>query len=88
WVNYNIPIGEHVLTFEVNLFAINQKEGSFVAIDDLELVDCETKTVDEVVCPADRPFHCYGTSVCLSLDQRCDLHQDCLCGEDELDKLC
>ncbi|KAH9489540.1 hypothetical protein Btru_037417, partial [Bulinus truncatus] len=70
------------------LYATLEKADSFVAIDDIETVDCDSEPREEVTCPGDRPFHCYGSDVCLSRDQVCDRHEDCLCREDEQNMMC
>ncbi|XP_037073487.1 ALK tyrosine kinase receptor-like [Pollicipes pollicipes] len=54
-----------------------------VGIDNIQLVDCPRETMP-VPQPCDgRHFQCYNNK-CIAMDQVCDLHKDCLRGEDEL----
>ncbi|XP_072313820.1 tyrosine-protein kinase receptor isoform X2 [Eucyclogobius newberryi] len=79
WVELEAEIGRMDEPFQVTLsYASCQAEGSTVALDSLELRNCEELN-DACV----ESFHCAATGDCVEPTHVCDFHSDCPFGEDE-----
>ncbi|BFZ12179.1 hypothetical protein BsWGS_15218 [Bradybaena similaris] len=83
WTFHNITLGAHPVAFDIEFIAYVPHMTDFVALDDLELTDCEPEPQKDLTCPEDANFRCSGLQECLSRDQQCDLQDDCLCKDDE-----
>ncbi|XP_070698288.1 tyrosine-protein kinase receptor isoform X1 [Pempheris klunzingeri] len=59
-------------------------EGAIVALDSLELIDCESEhQAIELDAPCGESFHCENSGGCIDQSQVCNFHTDCPLGEDE-----
>ncbi|GFN82353.1 hypothetical protein PoB_000885900 [Plakobranchus ocellatus] len=88
WVQHSIRLGHHPVGFDISIMGYLFNPGEFIALDDIELVDCDPEPRQRDQCPDDRPFTCMDTWSCLPLDRVCDQHADCLCENDEWEETC
>ncbi|KAG7511076.1 ALK tyrosine kinase receptor-like [Solea senegalensis] len=82
WEVLEIVIGKVVEPFELSLVYSSCLWGSevTVALDSLELIDCESEHQDAI---CGEYFHCVHSEVCIDPSQVCNFHTDCPYGEDE-----
>uniref|UniRef100_A0A3B4ALC0 receptor protein-tyrosine kinase n=1 Tax=Periophthalmus magnuspinnatus TaxID=409849 RepID=A0A3B4ALC0_9GOBI len=87
WEELKAVIGWMDQPFQVTLLYTScQAEGSTVALDSLELRNCEGETqqsLSELNAACGESFHCDATGNCVELNRVCDFHTDCPFGEDE-----
>ena len=71
WERYDVPIGHHK-NFEVQIEAVIGGDWkSFIAIDDLQFVNCGYGDAEEVTCHSDE-FRCKDKKSCLKFRYLCD----------------
>ncbi|XP_039993270.1 leukocyte tyrosine kinase receptor [Xiphias gladius] len=82
WEVLEIVIGQVDEPFEVTLLYTDclLEDGVTVALDSLELMDCEAEHQDAV---CGESFYCVNSEVCIDPSQVCNFHTDCPFGEDE-----
>uniref|UniRef100_A0A4W6FEE9 Tyrosine-protein kinase receptor n=1 Tax=Lates calcarifer TaxID=8187 RepID=A0A4W6FEE9_LATCA len=82
WEVLESVIGQVDEPFEVTLLYTSclGEDGVTVALDSLELIDCESGEFDAI---CGESFHCVNSEVCIDPSQVCNFHTDCPFGEDE-----
>ncbi|XP_023249508.1 ALK tyrosine kinase receptor-like isoform X1 [Seriola lalandi dorsalis] len=82
WQVLESVIGQVDEPFEVTLLYTSclGQDGVTVALDSLELINCESEHEDAV---CGESFHCVNSEVCIDPSQVCNFHTDCPFGEDE-----
>ncbi|XP_041668611.1 leukocyte tyrosine kinase receptor isoform X2 [Cheilinus undulatus] len=78
-------IGQIDESFQVTLLYTSclGEDKATVALDSLELIDCDSDQIDELDAPCGESFHCENSRGCIDQSQVCNFHTDCPLGEDE-----
>ncbi|XP_036448572.1 leukocyte tyrosine kinase receptor isoform X2 [Colossoma macropomum] len=87
WEVLEAPIGKLDEPFQVMVqyTSCSGQDVGFLAVDSLELKDCDPESGDLVLgpdCEEDSGFHC-DLGDCVDKSRVCDFHSDCPLGEDE-----
>ncbi|XP_035825708.1 ALK tyrosine kinase receptor [Aplysia californica] len=88
WQHISVELGTHEIPYDVTIFVAVKEPKEFIAIDDLQFIDCEQVPSLPLSCPSKKDYQCDVTRKCLSRDRLCDLVSDCVCGGDEAEELC
>ncbi|XP_067469880.1 tyrosine-protein kinase receptor [Thunnus thynnus] len=86
WEVLETVIGRVDEPFQVTLLYTScvGEDGATVALDSLELIDCESEHQDiELDVDCGESFHCENSGGCIDQSQVCNFHTDCPLGEDE-----
>nr|XP_046268451.1 leukocyte tyrosine kinase receptor isoform X2 [Scatophagus argus] len=86
WVVLESVIGQVDEPFQVTLLYTSclGEDGSTVALDSLELINCEPEhRVIKLDAACGESFHCKNSGGCIDQSQVCNFHTDCPLGEDE-----
>ncbi|XP_055015754.1 tyrosine-protein kinase receptor isoform X2 [Boleophthalmus pectinirostris] len=84
WDELEAVIGWIDEPFQVTLLYTScQAEGNTVALDSLELRNCEEQPLSELSTACGESFQCDATESCVDSSRVCDFHTDCPFGEDE-----
>ncbi|TMS21285.1 ALK tyrosine kinase receptor, partial [Larimichthys crocea] len=85
WEVLETVIGQVDEPFQVTLLYTTclGEDGSIVALDSLEFIDCEAEHQVELDASCEEDFHCENSGGCIDPSQVCNFHTDCPLGEDE-----
>ncbi|KAA8582162.1 hypothetical protein FQN60_008902 [Etheostoma spectabile] len=86
WQVLETGIGQVDEPFQVTLLYTSclGQDGATVALDSLELIDCESEhQAIGLDAACGESFHCENSGGCIDLSQVCNFHTDCPLGEDE-----
>ncbi|XP_060918378.1 tyrosine-protein kinase receptor isoform X2 [Labrus mixtus] len=85
WEVLETMIGQVEEAFQVTLLYTSclGKDGTTVALDSLELIDCDSDPIDGLDAPCGESFHCENSGGCIDQSLVCNFHTDCPLGEDE-----
>ncbi|CAJ1073548.1 LOW QUALITY PROTEIN: leukocyte tyrosine kinase receptor [Xyrichtys novacula] len=85
WEVLETFIGQMEEPFQVTLVYTSclGDEKVAVALDSLELIDCDSDQITELDAACGENFHCENSGGCIDQSQVCNFHTDCPLGEDE-----